>query len=120
MNQTKWMRRFESSIGLDSSTRKRLGDSLSLVIHEIGLSLGRLGSQSPQGKPRPRPLTHRDVDGWFEAAAHSKPPRSSEQIKMLLVKRNAYRWRLMMKQYKFFSKQMVKMGLNPEDLRWLL
>ena len=107
---------FKSFIPQDSSTRKKYASTLFYV---IGLPV-QFGGESGTPKPKPRPLTENDVEGWYEAAAHRKPPRSADQIRAALRSRNSYRWKRMMKEYEFFRKQMAGMGLNPEDLRWLL
>jgi hypothetical protein len=107
----------------DSSMRKNFDAFLGSVESRISSVPGDsvTGKKWPGGKrPVPGPLTDTDRMGWYEAAAHSKPPRSAEQIKAELKRRNYWRWRTMRRDFKYFQKRMKKMGLNPDDLRWLL
>lgn len=67
----------------------------------------------------PRPMSDED----FDSIMSTKPPRSQRttgDIRRALYERNPVRWRRLQREIKWARKQMVKMGLNPEDLRWVL
>lgn len=67
-----------------------------------------------------RLLTRDDVDGWNKAADQRKPAMTREQIIAYVESRNSHRWWRIQHDYKWLQKQMVKMGLNPNDARELL
>lgn len=67
-----------------------------------------------------RLLTDNDIDSFNEAADQRKPQRTQTNIIEALRKKDGHRmWRLQ-RDYRWMQKQMKKMGLNPEDARWLL
>ncbi len=67
-----------------------------------------------------RPLTEQDFDG-FRAAADERPkPRTIEDIRRRLTERNFVRMNRLQKEYRWMQREMKKMGLNPEDARWVL
>jgi hypothetical protein len=74
--------------------------------------------KSYKGKPA-RPLTEDDVSGWM-AAADERPAPLAPKIADVIRKRNRFRWRRFIKDYRWVQKEMEKMGLSPEDARWLL
>ena len=68
-----------------------------------------------------RKLTDEDIDGFY-AAAEKRPMKErtivniQEEIKL----KNPVRWNRMQRDLKWLKKQMRKMGLNPEEARWVL
>jgi hypothetical protein len=70
----------------------------------------------------PRPLAPSDIVSWDIAASErpSGPARTMDRVKRDLINRNPVKWRRLQKEYRYFQKQMEKMGLNPEDVRFLL
>ena len=69
-----------------------------------------------------RSLNEGDREAWYEAQDKRQGPKFStiEQVRAHLKKRNAPRYFDLMRQYKWLKKEMVKMGLNPEDARYIL
>jgi hypothetical protein len=53
-------------------------------------------------------------------AAYDRPPKNLLQMQAAVARRNPRRWRRMQRDLKWLEKRMKKMGLNPEDARWLL
>jgi hypothetical protein len=78
----------------------------------------------PQPKPGPRSITEDDVDGWFEAARQreEKPPykKDRDTLRAYLEHRNRARWRRLEKDVAWAGQEIQKLGMNPEDVRWLL
>lgn len=77
------------------------------------------------GPGETRRLDQNDLASWEEAtlrrdANESRRPRTVEQVHRLLKFRNPVRYRQLIKDIEWAKKQLVKMGLNPEDLRYFL
>jgi hypothetical protein len=73
-----------------------------------------------RAKYQKRYLTDEDYDSFDQAADQRQPQLSRGKIEAELNRRNHHRmWRLR-RDYRWVQKQMGKMGLNPEDARWLL
>lgn len=53
---------------------------------------------------------------------NTEPPRSRtrDEIARMIERKNPVRWRYLKRDFKWAQKQAVKLGLNPEDVRWLL
>lgn len=81
------------------------------------------GNGAPFKEPvRPRDLTDQDRLEW-DIALDSQPrgkPKTLEQARAILKARNRLRWWGMQRDYKWLQKEMLKMGLNPEDARFML
>lgn len=69
----------------------------------------------------PRNLTDKDYDAW-EAAFSQRPPevRTVEQARKAIQHMNPVKWRQLQGDYKWLQRKMKKLGLNPEDARFLL
>lgn len=69
-----------------------------------------------------RPLTEDDLQSWQDAV--TKRPtgkaKTEEDVKALIRNRNPVRWWQLQRDFKWVQKEMKKMGLNPEDARFLL
>jgi hypothetical protein len=76
--------------------------------------------QDQQGAPTARPLDEDDYISFDEAVQQRKPPRGIADIKKELTQRNFMRMYALRKDFRWLQKQMKKMGLNPEDARWIL
>jgi len=67
-----------------------------------------------QGLPRRR-AGRKDVISFAEAIEQRRGPRDLKAIRGELIRRNYWRMRRMQDDVKWLKKQLVKMGLNPED-----
>lgn len=67
----------------------------------------------------PRPLSGVDITAFIEAA-ESKPPRGVPEMRRYVQLKNPVRWRRMQRDFRWMQRKMKKLGLNPEDARWLL
>jgi hypothetical protein len=71
-----------------------------------------------------RPLTNEDHLSWQTAQdiRQSEPPapRTIEDARKRLQAANPVKYRFLKRDFKWAQKEMKKMGLNPEDARWLL
>lgn len=70
----------------------------------------------------PRDLTDADYDAWSAAADEGFKPtiRTIQQAQTALRRINPVRWRQVQSDYKWVQKQMKRLGLNPEDARYIL
>lgn len=68
----------------------------------------------------PRPLTPDDVGSFFKAAEKPKPPvKDAAWVRKQLSVRNPVRWARLQRDYRWMQKSMKKMGLNPEEARYI-
>jgi hypothetical protein len=71
---------------------------------------------------QPRDLTDDDRAGWD--AALSAQPRGKQatidDVKQLIRHRNPIKWWQMQRDFKWLQGEMKRLGLNPEDARFLL
>lgn len=71
-----------------------------------------------------RPLDNEDFVGWEEAALirgmEPSRPQTIEEARQRIRKLNPIMWALVKSDYKWLKHQMKKVGLNPEDARFLL
>lgn len=70
-----------------------------------------------------RNLTPVDRNGWADAQdsrAMDKGPKDQESIRNLIRNRNPVRWWQLQRDFKWVQKEMKRLGLNPEDARFLL
>jgi hypothetical protein len=65
-------------------------------------------------------LTESDVDSFLKAADERTKPKSIEQVREILRRKNPVRMARLQSDSRWLRRQMKKMGLNPEDARWLL
>lgn len=71
---------------------------------------------------QPRDLEDEDLEGWesaSEAGFHIKP-RTREEVRAALRRRNPVRWAQCRSDLRWAERQMKKLGLNPEDARFML
>jgi hypothetical protein len=81
-------------------------------------------SAMPNQRFQRRRLTDQDHLDWQTAqdlGAIRKPkPQTIQEVKQLLTWKDPMRMRRMRKDFAWMEKQLAKMGLNPEDARYLL
>ena len=71
-------------------------------------------------KAKKRPLTEHDINSWLKAADARTGPVSREEIIAYFKSKNAHRWWRINYDVRWIKKQMVRLGLNPEDWKELL
>lgn len=71
---------------------------------------------------RPRDLTDDDRLQWDTALNQQTrgQQRTHAQVREMLKQRNRLRWWGMQRDFKWLQREMERMGLNPEDARYLL
>lgn len=71
---------------------------------------------------QPHRLTDDEQDDWAAAADMGFKPdiKNAEQARKLIRAINPVRFRQCQSDFKWLQKQMKKIGLNPEDARYLL
>lgn len=76
-----------------------------------------------KGQPKRQP-TQEDLLGWIditEAREGKPPPRvTTEQWAAYLKAKNPARWYRMRKDFKWAQRMLLKIGVDPEEVRWLL
>lgn len=80
-----------------------------------------LGSQ-PKSNVR-RDLTEDDRLAWYDAASEREKairPQTIADVQALVRNRNPIRWRQLQGHYRWLQKEMKRLGLNPEDARYML
>lgn len=91
----------------------------------------RLFGGTPPGMPftgrsaesgPPRHLTADDIDGWMKAASQRNPPRKMDRrtLQDYLKAKNLRRWNRLQRELRWAEKELGKLGLNPEDARWMI
>lgn len=71
----------------------------------------------------PRDLTEYDRAGWADAQDAREAavtPRTVNSAQRLIRQRNPVKYRRLEKDFKWLQKEMVRIGLNPEDARYIL
>lgn len=68
----------------------------------------------------PRQLTDRDFAAWNRAASHQRGGMTKLQIQRRMQSYNFVRWNRLRRDYRWLQREMVRMGLNPEDASSLL
>lgn len=70
----------------------------------------------------PHRLTEEDHVDWSEAAqaGYHPKPQTVEQIREALRRTNPVKWRQVQADLRWVQKHMKRMGLNPEDARYVL
>jgi hypothetical protein len=82
-------------------------------------------TESQKSRPvQPRSPQGTEINSWFEAAnrRESTPPRRTDidQLQAYLKAKNPVRWRRLQRDFKWAGSTIQKLGMNPEDARWLL
>jgi len=67
-----------------------------------------------------RQLGEEDHIDFQEAASKRQPPPNIEQLREHFKAKNPHRWRRMNSDKRWAEKQLRKLGMNPDDWRWLL
>lgn len=67
----------------------------------------------------PRNLNEDDVSGWMKAAEKPIGPVTQDDLRRHMRRVNFVRWRRLQKDFRWMMREMKKLGLNPEDARWL-
>lgn len=89
----------------------------------------RLFGGTPPGMPytgpnqgAPRHLTQDDIDGWMDAASKRNPPRKLDRrsLQEYLKAKNLRKWNRLQRSLRWAEKELGKLGLNPEDARWMV
>lgn len=67
-------------------------------------------------------VEHTDLGRWFQAAIATPPapPSGVEAIRSAVRQKNPVRWARLQREFRWMQRRMKKMGLNPEDARWIL
>lgn len=71
----------------------------------------------------PRTPTPEDRESWLLARdQQQEPPRPQdrETLRAYMAKKSPLRWRRFESDFKHLGKIYAKLGMNPEDVRWLL
>lgn len=69
---------------------------------------------------QPRDVTVEDRASFFDAAANAKPPKNIEEMRQRIANKNPVRWSRLQREMKWAGKEAIKMGMSPEDVRWIL
>lgn len=89
----------------------------------------RANELPPRARPivTRRPLTRRparaeEVIDWVEIASKRKPPRPRDKatLREHLKNKSPWRWAQLQRHLQWAEREMLKLGMNPEDVRWLL
>lgn len=68
-------------------------------------------------------LSDSDVEGWdgaLDARTYSRLPlRTREDVRKAIFRMNPIKYRQVMGDYRWLQRKMKKLGLNPEDARYL-
>lgn len=93
---------------------QRLGFFRAMEKLENTYNAARYGSQ-------PRPLQDEDFDDWTLAGEASMPSmRTRADVQRRLRQINPVKWRQINGDINWMKKHMKKLGLNPEDYRYIL
>lgn len=94
------------------------------VLKSIADAWREAGEQinAPRGPVVPRDLTADDYASWDEAlnARASMNPRTVASVRNQIRGKNPIRWAQLQRDLRWVAKEMKKMGLNPEDARYIL
>ena len=88
----------------------------------MGVRGGTPPGMSPTSGGDQRHISQDDKDAWLDAASKRTPPRriDRDSLRSYLQARNPWRWRSLQRQIRWAENEMLKLGLNPEDARWML
>lgn len=78
-----------------------------------------LQRQQELNRPAPRSMTESEIsatlkEGWTDA------PKSIDKIRQQIQRDNPVRWARLQREFRWAQKRMRKLGLNPDDVRWIL
>lgn len=76
-----------------------------------------------QETSRLRNLTDDDRNAWADAQDSREKaikPRTIQDVQVLIRNRNPIRWAQLQRDFRWMQKEMKRMGLNPEDARYIL
>ncbi len=79
-----------------------------------------LGGPTQYKGVAPARATAAEIESFFDEA-QSKPfnPRTRNELRAWMQALNFVRWRRLEKDFAWMQREMKKLGLNPEDARWL-
>ena len=93
------------------------------LMRRIKAALDAFGAPTAPDTQMRRP-TEAEWSGWDTAldarVTRASGPSSFDDVRQLIRYRNPVRWHNLQKDFKWVQKQMVRMGLNPEDARYIL
>lgn len=71
---------------------------------------------------KPRDLTSADLVSWDDAmmSRDRTAAKTVEQVRQAIRYKNPIRWMQLQGDIRWVKREMKKMGMNPEDYRWLL
>jgi len=58
----------------------------------------------------PQPLDGEQIEGWFDSAHNP--------LREKMEREHPWRWARLLRDLKWIRKEMVKLGLNPNDVKW--
>lgn len=94
------------------------------IMREVRSAWREAAAQQSTRQPNiRRDLTEEDRTGWQEAMdsrEQSIKPRTIQDVQALLRHRNPIRWNQLRRDFRWMQKEMKRMGLNPEDARYIL
>lgn len=74
--------------------------------------------------PKPHTLRDADLIGWdvslSERARRQPKPETWAEVRRAISHENPVRWAQMQSEFRWLKRKMKKMGLNPEDARYVL
>ena len=76
------------------------------------------GDARHKGKS-PRALSDKDIDSFFKEQRKPPAPMTLNRLRTHMSRKNYARWRRLKKDFAWMQREMRKLGLNPEDARWL-
>ena len=85
--------------------------------------LEALANPQPKKSNRPRDLTPEDYAEWdaaLNSRAESIHPRNLAEVRFAVKSKNPIRWMQLQRDLKWVGKELKKLGLNPEDARYIL
>lgn len=93
------------------------------MLNDVKAAWNAASQAKPVKSNKPRDLTEADRLGWYDAGDErekSIKPRTVQDVQSLIRNRNPVRWRQLQGHYKWLQKEMKRIGLNPEDARYIL
>lgn len=97
---------------------------MKIDLEQLGSSYRAFIMNQHKRLTQPRDLTDRDVVSWDDALntreGGTTRPQTIEEVRTLLRKKDPVRWWRIKRDHRWMQKQMLKLGLNPEDARFLL
>ena len=80
------------------------------------------GMPPTRGGGPQRHISEDDKAGWLDAASKRTPPRrvDRDSLRQYLNAKSPWRWRQLQRNLRWAEKELGKLGLLPEDARWIL